>query len=69
TLLNKKDISPKCEYCMNARKSPDGNTMLCTKKGIVDNDYCCKKFKYDVLKRTPRKPPKLSEFSKDDFSL
>lgn len=63
------DISPKCEYCEFARRSPDGETVLCPKKGIVARDFFCRKYKYDIMKRIPRKVPKLPEFSKDDFEL
>lgn len=68
-LLNEKDISPKCEYCQVAKESPDGETMLCPKKGIVQKDFYCKKYKYDVIKRIPRKAPRPQEFSPEDFSL
>lgn len=63
------DISPKCEYCELGKASPDGETVLCPKKGIVARDFFCKKYKYDIMKRIPKRAPKLPEFSKDDFEI
>lgn len=63
------DIAPKCEYCLYGRRSPDGETILCEKKGIVPLDSVCKKYKYDILKRQPKRKPKMPEFSAEDFEL
>lgn len=68
-ILNEKEISPSCSYCMHGKCSPDGETVLCKKKGIVEKDFSCKKFSYDVLKRQPRRPLPLQKYSKEDFSL
>ena len=55
---------------MKGRLSADGESVLCPKKGIMDKDFSCKRFRYDPLKRVPEKrEPKLPEFSPDDFSL
>lgn len=62
-------IDPKCEYCSFGRLSPDGDTVLCIRKGIVSVTGSCKKFSYDVLKRKPVIPPPLPEFTPDDFKL
>lgn len=63
------EIAPKCEYCVHARPSPDGETVLCPKKGVMEKDSKCRKYKYDILKRRPKKKPKLQEFSAEDFEL
>ena len=68
-LLNKKEISPSCSYCALGKLAPDGETVLCKKKGVVEKDFYCRKFKYDVLKRQPRRPVELQEYSPEDFSL
>ena len=65
----KVEIAPKCEYCVHARPSPDGETVLCPKKGVVEKDSKCRKYKYDILKRQPKHKPKLQEFSAEDFEL
>ena len=62
-LLNKKEISPSCSYCAHGKLSPDGETVLCKKKGIVEKDFACRKFVYDVLKRQPKRPKKLEKFN------
>ncbi len=69
TLFNKKDISPTCEYCSYGKISPDNETILCIKKGVVEKTYACKRFKYDPLKRQPRRPKAMEKFSEEDFSL
>lgn len=68
-LLNKKEISPSCSYCALGKSAPDGETVLCKKKGVVEKDFACKKFIYDVLKRQPKRPIELQEYNPEDFSL
>lgn len=63
------DISPKCIYCETGVVSADGKTVLCTKKGVMQPDSYCRKFRYDPLKRTPETVRLMSDFSADDFSL
>ena len=65
----KQEIAPKCEYCAYGRRSPDGETVLCEKKGIVTRDRVCRKYKYDILKRIPKRKAKLPTFSAEDFEL
>lgn len=62
-------IEPKCEYCKNGSLAADGQHVLCTKTGILDLDFSCRKFVYDPLKRTPRHPNSTLEFSPEDFEL
>lgn len=69
TVFNTENISPACAYCLIGKPAPDGETVLCPKKGVVAKDYSCKKFKYDIMKRVPKKSPKLQSFSQEDFSL
>ncbi len=68
-LFNTKEISPACEYCTYGKASPDKEIILCIKNGVVEKTYACKKFKYDPLKRQPRRPVKMEQFSEEDFSL
>ena len=64
------NVEPKCIYCKNGTLTADGKKILCTKVGILDTDACCKKFRYDPLKRVPEKPaPVLSGFTPEDFEL
>ncbi|MCL2514085.1 MAG: hypothetical protein FWF08_09295 [Oscillospiraceae bacterium] len=68
SLLNK-DITPACEYCSRGRMAATGSEVLCRKKGIADPFDYCGKFKYDPLRRKPRKPPVLPEYNEADFAL
>lgn len=63
------NIDPQCTYCEHGKISPDGEHILCKKKGIMERYAHCKKFRYDPLKREPAKKPKLPEFSPEEFEL
>ncbi len=64
-----KDLPKKCEYCLNAIPLGSDNEMICKKRGIVYSDDLCKKYKYDPLKRTPKKPKLANNYSPDDFII
>lgn len=68
-LFNKKSISASCSYCAHGKLSPNGENVLCLKKGLVDKESACRKYKYDPLKRQPRRPRELEQFDAEDFSL
>lgn len=68
-LLNNKSITASCSYCAHGKHAPDGETVLCMKMGVVDKEFSCKKYKYDPLKRQPRRPRKIEHFDVEDFSL
>ncbi|MBE6638730.1 MAG: hypothetical protein E7616_04655 [Ruminococcaceae bacterium] len=55
------DITPSCRYCENAASIRDGETMVCTKKGVVSAGFVCRKYAFDPLKRHPRPRPKLQK--------
>lgn len=63
------NVEPRCVYCKFGVLTPDKTMVLCPKKGVLDPDYCCKKYSYDPLKRAPGKMPDLIEFSEKDFEL
>lgn len=68
-LLGKKQ-KPACEYCQHGRLSPEKDSILCIKKGIMQLNSSCSSFKYDPLKRKPRRKPVInSDFSPEDFKL
>ena len=65
-----KNIDPACEYCALGRVTSDGKNVLCKKKGVTALHYKCRRFKYDPLKRVPKKLSLASnEFKKEDFEL
>lgn len=68
-LLNKKSIPPACEYCSRGNCAPDGKTVLCPKKGVMQKSSSCSAFRYDPLKRKPKLPVELPTFDASDFEL
>ena len=62
-------VDPKCRYCRFGTLVTDGNTVLCVKKGVRDKDASCSKYRYDPLKREPRRPAALPSFADNDFTL
>ena len=68
-LLNKKSIPPACEYCTRGSGAPDGKTVLCPKKGVMQKDSSCSAFRYDPLKRKPKQPVELPQFDASDLSF
>ena len=62
-MLFRKKIDRFCSYCVYAGKLDD-ETYLCAKRGFVAACHHCRKFKYDPLKRVPkrRKPKDFRKF-------
>lgn len=68
-LLEKKKYPSVCETCLHGRLSPDGQNVLCIKKGIVETDGKCRKYSYDPLKRIPKKPLLVERANPSDFEI
>lgn len=68
-LFNKK-IEPSCAYCRRGR-AVDAETVLCPKRGVCTPEGACRSFRYDPLKRVPKRAavPDFSRFDDEDFSL
>ncbi|MBQ3706808.1 MAG: hypothetical protein II889_02765 [Clostridia bacterium] len=47
-----------CKYCAAAETLSDPDSMLCRRLGVVKASFCCRRFRYDPLKRTPGRPRK-----------
>ncbi len=62
-------IEPSCETCALGMVSSDGETVLCRHAGAPSKHHHCKRFRYDPLKRTPRRQPPPASFTAADFSL
>ena len=58
-----------CAFCAYGIKSDYSNEIFCKKKGIVGTDDVCRKYKYDVLKRTPEAKTISKNYSSEDFKL
>ena len=67
--LSAKKYEPKCEYCLYGRLAPDGERILCEKKGVISGDSTCRKYKYDVMKRVPKKAPAVTSADPAEFEL
>lgn len=63
------DIEPACEYCLNGSSAEDGLTVACRYRGIKSINDKCRRFKYDPLKRVPKRQPDLPTYNEDDFKL
>ena len=64
---NNTDYSKVCLYCENATVLQGENTVLCKYKGVVSEDYVCRKFVYDPLKREPKSALKIPTLSPDEL--
>ncbi|MDR3344953.1 MAG: hypothetical protein LBT21_05120 [Oscillospiraceae bacterium] len=60
---------PSCGYCRYGKPAPDGNSVLCPKRGVTHAGMFCKKYSYDPLRRVPKPEPKLPHYSPEDFSI
>ena len=65
--FNKK-LSHACKYCLHAYSCTD-TEILCKHKGVVGLNDCCRKYKYDPLKREPQIQSKDISWSAKDFDL
>ncbi len=63
-----KGIKKRCEHCIHSRTLAAGE-FICEYKGIVDYDYRCRKYKYDILKRHPRKVRPSDNYNVEDFII
>lgn len=65
------DHKPICFYCIYAHKIAGIDMVMCDKSGAVPEDHSCKKFKYNIFARNPRRKEDLNttKFSKEDFDF
>lgn len=69
-MLFRKKHPRSCSYCCYSTELSEDN-LLCAKKGIIDAQNPCKKFRYDPIRRIPSKfrSPDFSKYDEEDFSL
>lgn len=69
-MLFRKKIEHSCAYCIHGARLEDGQ-ILCAKKGMKTTEDKCFRFKYDPLKRVPKKAKALdfSQYRDEDFTL
>ncbi len=63
------NISPSCSYCKFGTLSESKEVILCEKKGITAKNFSCRKFKYDPLRRIPKKQEEIPQYNKEDFEI
>ena len=64
-----KAITPRCEYCIHGTISSFKNEVLCKKRGVTEIDDKCRHYKYDPLKREPKKIKISDNYDEKDFLL
>lgn len=64
-----KDLPKVCAYCRHGAPMADRAHVLCRKRGVVTQDYHCRKYSYDPFKRDPRPKPSLPSFDESDFKI
>lgn len=69
-MLFRKKIERSCVYCAHGAKI-NHTQFVCAKRGLVQGDSGCRRFRYDPLKRVPprRKAMDFSRYDDRDFSL
>lgn len=69
-MLFRKRIEKSCSYCKFGTKLDD-EEVLCARKGLVSINGKCRKFRYEPLKRIPKKAKaqNFEQFKDEDFSL
>ncbi len=63
-----KKIAPACEYCEHGYDSAEYNMTMCKKHGVVSPYFRCKQFKYNPLRRKPKRT-ETQLFTPEEFSL
>lgn len=64
-----KSLPKSCEYCVHGSRSSYTKEILCRKRGITELRDSCRHYKYDPLKREPKKVKLADNYSPDDFKL
>ena len=68
-MLFRKKIEPACAYCKFAVPGEE-DTVICTKKGVMETWKSCRGFAYDPLKREPEAPlPPVTDVDPSAFEL
>ena len=69
-MLFRKKMPRSCATCLHSAVF-DENQFICTKRGIVENTFSCRKYKYYPCKRIPPivKAPEFDKFTDEDFKL
>ena len=64
-----KNTKKACLWCEFGRTTQYSDDVFCTFKGVKNGFDCCRKYKYDPLKRRPESSTPSDNYSPDDFKL
>ena len=64
-----KNLQPACAYCGRGRRCPGGDRVLCPLRGVMEPSDACRRFRYNPLKRVPKRSQKLPAYKSEDFAL
>lgn len=69
-MLFRKKMPRSCSTCLFSAVF-SGNQFLCSKRGVVEDTFACRKYRYDPCKRIPPcvKAPDFKKFEDEDFRL
>lgn len=69
-MLFRKKIERSCAHCAYGVKLDD-DSVLCAKKGVCSIWGKCRRFRYDPIKRVPKKAkaPDFAKYDAEDFNL
>lgn len=69
-MLFRKKIERSCNYCAHSARL-ENEDVICSKRGICNEEQGCRKFRYDPCKRIPFKAKAVdfTKFKDSDFSL
>lgn len=68
-LFDGKNYEKCCGHCQKGVIPSDRSVVLCKKRGVVAFEGCCSSFRYDPLKRVPKRVKLNAEFTEDEFKL
>ena len=64
-----KNVKKSCLCCVHGKKSEYADEVFCNKRGVTSVNDCCRKFRYDPLKRMPQRQSISADYIPDDFLL
>lgn len=64
-----KEIAKICKYCEYGTELHSQNMILCKKKGVVPEDFKCRKFLYSPIKRIPKKQKQINPLGSYNMDL
>ncbi len=69
-MIYSRDIAKVCAVCVNAHKGDGGMYCEVKKQTVPEVGEACKKFSYDILKRTVRRARRIkTDFNPEDFTF